>query len=111
MKATIHHTAITVQDYNWYVSFFQNCFEMTIERTAGEAPHRRLWFSEGIQINEEPDAPAACDPAAIDHVSLQVEDAIAGAEQAISMGCSSLPNGAHWFALPNGVKMELKPNR
>ena len=107
MRARIHHVALNVVDMEWYISFFQNVFEMRIQRTDGESPKRRVWFHEGVQLNEcreEPDCGAA-----YDHFSLGVDDIPGAVKQALEAGCSPLPNGEHWLKLPNGVRLELKP--
>ena len=85
---------------------------MTAERTAGDAPHRQLWFAEGIQLNETPEEVSAL-PAgnACDHISLGVDIPEAeAAARAVEAGCRPVPGKpAHWFALPDGVLIELKP--
>ena len=112
MKAGIHHAALLTENYQWYTDFFQEVFHMTIARTAGEAPNRQLWFKEGIQINELAQGsevfPENC---ACDHISLGVDmDPVAAANLAIQYGCRKAEGkGDHWFVLPNGVMMELKP--
>lgn len=111
MKTKIHHASLLTENYQWYVDFFREVFNMTISRTRGESPHRQLWFSEGIQINELPQGsevfPANC---ACDHISLGVDiDPVAAADLAIRHGCRKAEGkGDHWFVLPNGVMMELK---
>ena len=107
MRAQIHHVALNTSDMDWYVSFFQNVFGMTVQRTAGEQPKRRLWFREGVQLNECASAVNCGD--AVDHFSLGVEDIPAAVEAAVKAGCTALPDGPHWIALPNGVRLELKP--
>ena len=107
MKARIHHVALNISDMDWYVAFFENVFGMTVQRTAGEKPKRRLWFGEGVQLNEC-ESDLTCGNAC-DHFSLAVEDVPAAVKQAIEAGCAALPDGAHWVALPNGVRLELKP--
>ena len=109
MKSRIHHAALNVADLDWYRAFFEQVFDMTIERVAGEPPSRKIWFLEGIQLDET--AEAADVGNIVGHVSIGVEDIPGTVERAVGMGCTRLPNGAHWFALPNGVKMELKPLR
>ena len=113
MKTRIHHAAIRTSDLEWYVDFFQQVFGMTIERTRGEKPNRQVWLYEGIQLvetQEVEDLPAA---GLCDHISLGVDlDPETVAKTAIDHGCSPIEGkGAHWFALPNGVPMELKPYR
>ncbi len=107
MKGILGHTAISVKEFDWYVDFFKNCFDMEVTRTKGEAPSRMLWFAEGIQVNEAAEAEEVGN--AIDHICLKVANVPAAVEDAVALGCSRLPDGAHWFALPNGIRMELKP--
>ena len=113
MISRIHHVAIAVQDFEWYVSFFTDVFNMTVERTAGEVPKRQLWFAQGVQIVESADDRPVNGPAACDHISIGVDnDPEEAASLAIAHGCSKVDGkGAHWFALPNGVLMEMKPLR
>ena len=109
MKTRIHHTCINADPFDWYVDFFRTVFGMEIERTRGEAPARQVWFSEGIQLDE---VPGAADPGGIySHISIGVDDIPGTARRAIDFGCAPLAKGSHWFALPNGVQMELKPYR
>ena len=111
MVSRIHHAAIAVVDFDWYVKFFTDVFHMTVVRTAGEKPVRQLWFDEGIQIVECPvDRPADV-PQACDHISIGVDvDPVEAARLAIRHGCMAVEGkGEHWFALPNGVRIELKP--
>lgn len=104
-KSALHHVAISVQNFEWYVDFFEKVFEMTVRKTAGEAPKRQLWFHQGIQVNEVTAETQTGET--IDHISLAVEDIPATVQEAISMGCQPCAKGVHWFVMPNGVKMEL----
>lgn len=109
MACRIHHAALSVSDFDWHVAFFTQVFGMEAERADGEAPKRRIWFRQGIQLNEKPGDKILGD--AYDHISIGVEDVPATVAAACAMGCTPLPNGAHWFALPSGVRVELKPYR
>lgn len=107
MKSRIHHTALNVTAFDWYVDFFQKVFGMTVERAVGKAPERKIWFCEGIQLIE---SKSASDCGSVyDHLSLAVDDIPGAVGMAVNFGCSTLPKGAHWFKLPNGVEVELKP--
>ncbi len=53
MYAKIDHVAIKVNNLEESVQFFEEVFGMEIEKTAGEKPVRKVWFKEGIQLNEE----------------------------------------------------------
>ncbi len=106
MKSQIHHAALNVSAFDWYTAFFQTVFGMTVQKTSGERPARKVWFHEGIQLNERTDA-IGCGTIC-DHISLAVENIPEAVDAAINAGCDPLPEGAHWFALPNGVRLELK---
>ncbi len=105
MKSQLHHAALNVQDIKWYTAFFQEVFGMEIRKTAGAAPAQKIWFVEGIQLNECRETPVV--GGAYDHISIAVPDVAGTVDAALKAGCTPLPNGAHWFALPNGVKVEL----
>ena len=113
MRSAIHHVCIAVRDFDWYVDFFTNVFEMTVEKTRGEKPSRILWFAQGIQINETSEDLHMKQPAVCDHISIGVDmDPEEAAGIAIAHGCRAVEGkGAHWFALPNDVLIELKPLR
>lgn len=108
VKGELHHACIAVKEFDKYVELFEELFNMTVNRTQGEAPKRKLWFNENIQINElENDE---VNGTSIDHIAIGVDDVKATVCDAFEHGCTPLPNGAHWIALPNGVKLELIPN-
>ncbi len=108
VKGELHHACITVKEFDKYVELFEELFNMTVNRTQGEAPKRKLWFNENVQINElENDE---VNGTSIDHIAIGVDDVKATVCDALEHGCTPLPNGAHWIALPNGVKLELIPN-
>ena len=48
MKSQIHHAALNVSAFDWYTAFFQTVFGMTVQKTSGERPARKVWFHEGI---------------------------------------------------------------
>ena len=118
MKTKIHHAAVNVCELDWYAGFFQDVFGMTVERTAGEAPSRQIWFREGIQLIEKAEGGKAGGQTVLahegcDHISLGVdEDPVCMAKRAVDRGGKPVEGkGEHWFSLPNGVQIELKPYR
>ena len=72
MLSQIHHAALNATEFDWYMKFFQNAFGMTIQKTAGEKPSRKVWFHEGIQLIECETAPVC--GSVCDHLALAVED-------------------------------------
>lgn len=105
MKSQLHHVAMNVCDLKWYTTFFQDVFGMEIRKTSGSAPNQKIWFSAGIQLNECRDAADVGN--AYDHISISVADVSETVRAALRAGCTQLPDGAHWFALPNGIRIEL----
>ena len=105
MKSQLHHVALNVQDIKWYTAFFEEIFGMKVRKTSGSTSTQKVWFFEGIQLNECPNKPAMGEM--YDHISLAVPNIAETVEAALKAGCTPLPNGEHWFALPNGVRVEL----
>ena len=105
MRSHIHHAALKVADLDWYTKFFQDVFGMTYQKSSGERPARKLWFNEGIQLIEV-DAESS-HTGHFDHIAIAVDDIPGIVEASINMGCSRLPDGENWIALPNGARLEL----
>lgn len=107
-QTNLHHVCLAVKEYDRYVSLFENVFGMTERKSLGEAPNRKIWLHQGIQINElSEDTQVSF---TVDHIAIAVDDVKAVVADALDNGCTPLPNGAHWVALPNGVKLELMAN-
>lgn len=106
MKSQLHHVALNVQDIKWYTAFFQETFGMEIRKVAGTSPDQKVWFVEGIQLIECQERPVI--GGVYNHISLAVPDITETVSAALKAGCMPLPNGDHWFALPNGTMVELK---
>lgn len=106
----LHHVSIMVDDLDWYVNFFGNVYGMTVIRTKGEAPKRNVWFAEGVQLRETTELPK--DIGLYDHLSFAAEDIPTVVATALAQGCTAVEGkGAHWFRLPNGALVEMKPPR
>lgn len=103
MKNSIHHVAISTNNYDSYVSLFTEVFEMTARKSDGEAPARRIWFHEGIQINE---AASASEPGKlVDHIAIGTDCMDEVIARAIAHGCTQIKS--NWIQLPDGLKIEL----
>lgn len=99
----LHHVAIAVAEFDKYVELFLN-LGMQIQRTTGEAPNRQIWFAEGIQLKEQLGSETGdC----VDHIALGTGDKAAVISTALQNDCSLIKDGKKWFALPNGIAMEL----
>ena len=105
MAGQVHHVAVNSANYEETVCFFEEVFQMEISRTAGEAPARKLWFRQGIQVNEVP----AGNPVSgrYDHIGILVQDKAEVLEKAFALGCTAVPGKPHWFTTPDGIVIEL----
>lgn len=104
----LHHVSIMVDDYEWYVSLFRDVFGMTVQRENGESPKRNLWFEEGIQLRECETLPTA--NGVYDHFAFGSDDIPGTVAKAVAAGCQPMDK-PHWFRLPNGAGVELKPKK
>ena len=109
MIAMIHHVALNVKDYDWYVRFFEEVFEMTVERQKGEAPKRQVWFNEGIQLNEVEDMGEM--GSMYSHIGIASDDWDTVIERAVARGCTQYADKKHWFDMPDGFAIERKKPR
>lgn len=111
MRIMLHHTSISVTDFEWHIQFFKEVFHMHEYRVKGEAPNRSIWFSEGIQLDELPDGQddemRASFPA---HIAFQTDDLEVILSRAYELGCKQYKDKHHWFVMPNGLKVEIKEN-
>ena len=104
--AKIDHAAIRTASYEDAQKFFEDVFEMHMWREIGEKPGRKCWYKEGIQLCEVEELDAASENG-YDHISIAVDS-----EAEIMENIKAYPVKAindHWFSLPNGTKIELKP--
>ena len=106
MKGKLHHAAVNSAHFEETVKFFETLFEMEVSSTRGEAPHRKLWFREGIQVNEVPQVAAGGN--VFDHIGIQVPDREKAISKALALGCSPVEGkGAHWLLAPGDIVLEL----
>jgi catechol 2,3-dioxygenase-like lactoylglutathione lyase family enzyme len=106
MYAKIDHVAIKVNNLEESVQFFEEVFGMEIEKTAGEKPVRKVWFKEGIQLNEE--AVKITAGGVMDHIGIYTDNEDIILEKSRKYGCRNLPNGENWIQTPAGLIIELK---
>ncbi len=105
MAGQVHHVAVHSASFEETVRFFEEVFEMEVSRTAGEKPARKLWFRQGIQVNEV----SGGDPASglYDHIGIQVTSKAETLEKAAAFGCNMLREKPGWFVTPEGYVIEL----
>lgn len=104
--ARIDHAAIRTKLYEEAQHFFEDVFEMHMWREIGEKPGRKCWYKEGIQFCEVEELDAASENG-YDHISIAVDSEAEIMEKIKAYPVKAIND--HWFSLPNGTKIELKP--
>ena len=103
--AKIDHAAIRTESYEEAQKFFEDIFEMHMWREIGEKPERKCWYKEGIQLCET-ETIEKKNENGYDHISIAV-DRVEEVMERVKTYPVEIIND-HWFALPNGTKIELK---
>lgn len=109
MSSQIHHIALCTDKIDWYIHFFQTVFIMSVCKSSGETPGRKIWFTGGIQLNEYNGCTFPGN--LFDHISLEADDIQDCKGKALDMGCSSLSASDNWIQTPDGIKIELLQRR
>ena len=104
--ARIDHAAIRTKSYEEAQRFFEDVFEMHMWREIGEKAGRKCWYKEGIQLCEVEELDAASENG-YDHISIAVDSEAEIMEKIKAYPVKAIND--HWFSLPNGTKIELKP--
>ena len=106
MAGKLHHMAVNAANFEATVKFFQELFDMEVLKTNGGAPNRKLWFKQGIQVNEVTEV--VPDGNVYDHIGIWVDDRERTLAKAHAMGCKAMGGKpAHWFLTPEGIVIEL----
>ena len=103
--AKIDHAAIRTESYEEVQKFFEDIFDMHMWREIGEKPGRKCWYKEGIQLCETEKLEKKNENG-YDHISIAV-DRVEEVMERVKAYPVEIIND-HWFALPNGTKIELK---
>ena len=105
--AKIDHAAIRTESYEEAQKFFEDIFDMHMWREIGEKPGRKCWYKEGIQLCETETIEKKNENGnGYDHISIAV-DRVEEVMERVKTYPVEIIND-HWFALPNGTKIELK---
>ena len=104
--AYLEHVAIRVQDIHWHIRFFRDVLGMTVRRVKGsaEAPEQ-VWTIGGIQLVADPGFKGP--EGRLGHLGVMAEDVEAVLTEAANWGVQQLPQGRNWFALPDGLRIEV----
>ena len=106
MAGKLHHMAVNTANFETTVRFFEELFDMEVLKTNGEAPNRKLWFKQGIQVNEAGQMIPGGN--VYDHIGIWVDDRQQTLAKAHAMGCMPIDGKpAHWFLTPDNIVIEL----
>ena len=105
MGVQLDHVAINSSNVEETVRFFSDVFCMSVSRETGVKPHRRIWFHQGIQINETTEL--SLGNTLYHHIALRVSDKERVVEAAKSYGCSLVDGKSDWLLTGDGIVIEL----
>lgn len=105
--AYVEHVAVRVKDLQWHIHFFEQVFGMSIRKKSqpGDAL-TQVWLHGGIQLLYAPDFDSAAH-GQLAHLGIMVNDMEKTLEKAYALGVKQLPQGKNWFALPEGICIEI----
>lgn len=105
-KSYVEHTAIRVKDIQWHICFFHEVLGMPVKEIKGPADNpQQAWTTGGIQLISEPSYEGG--EGRIGHLGIMTDDLEAALQEAYSRGVVQQPQGRNWFALPDGLVIEL----
>ena len=105
-RSYLEHTAVHVKDIQWHIRFFGEALGMPIRSIDGPADHpKQVWTLGGLQLVSDPNFEGP--EGRIAHLGIMTEDLEASLEEVYKWGVTQMPQGRHWFALPDGLSIEL----
>jgi len=79
---------------------------MPVRRVDGPADHpKQVWTVGGLQLVSDPNFEGP--KGQIAHLGIMTEDMEAALEEVYKWNVTQMPKGRHWFALPDGLTIEL----
>jgi hypothetical protein len=105
-KSYLEHTAIRVKDIQWHIRFFGEVLGMSVRSVDGpEDQPKQVWTIGGLQLVSDPgfEGPEG----RIAHLGIMTEDLEASLEEVYKWNVNQMPQGRNWFALPDGLSIEL----
>jgi hypothetical protein len=106
-KSYLEHTAVRVKDIHWHIRFFKEALGMPIRNVQGAADDPvQLWLIGGVQLvsDKKFEGPEG----RMVHLGIMTEDLEAALNEVYKFeGVTQMPNGRNWFALPDGLAVEL----
>ncbi len=105
-KSYLEHAAIRVKDIQWHIRFFGEALGMSIRSVDGPEDHpKQVWTQGGLQLVSDPgfEGPEG----RFAHLGIMTEDLEASIEEVYKWNVTQMPQGRNWFALPDGLVIEL----
>jgi catechol 2,3-dioxygenase-like lactoylglutathione lyase family enzyme len=106
INAYVEHVALRVKDIQWHIDFFSDVLGMQVSRQTAVGEPLQIWLQGGIQLIECADTEYVS-RGQLGHLGIVVDNLDDALERAYSWGVTALPKGRNWFALPEGVWVEL----
>ncbi len=106
-KSYLEHTAVRVKDIQWHIRFFREALGMPIRNVQGsEDDPAQVWTVGGVQLVSDKNFEGP--EGRMVHLGIMTEDLEAALKEVYSFeGVTELPQGHNWFALPDGLQVEL----
>jgi len=105
-KTYLEHIAIRVKDIQWHIRFFEKALGMSVRSVEGPEDHpKQVWLLGGIQLVSDPGFEGPEGRSA--HLGIMTEDLEASIEAVNQWAVTQMPQGRNWFALPDGLAIEL----
>jgi catechol 2,3-dioxygenase-like lactoylglutathione lyase family enzyme len=105
-RSYLEHLAIRVKDIQWHIRFFKEALGMSLRNVEGPADDpKQVWTTGGLQLVSDPhfEGPEG----RVAHLGIMVEDLEAAIEEVGKWHPTQMPQGRNWFALPDGLVIEL----
>jgi len=105
-RSYLEHVAIRVKDIQWHIRFFKEALGMTLRSVDGpEDGPKQVWTIGGLQLVSDPGFKGP--EGRIAHLGIMTEDLEGALDEVYKWGVTQMPQGRHWFALPDGLTIEL----
>ena len=105
-RSYLEHIAIRVKDIQWHIRFFREALGMTLRSVEGSTDQpKQVWTIGGLQLVSDPNFEGP--EGRVAHLGIMTEDVGAALEEVYKWNVTQMPQGRHWFALPDGLVIEL----
>jgi catechol 2,3-dioxygenase-like lactoylglutathione lyase family enzyme len=105
-RSYVEHAAVRVKDIEWHVRFFREALGMDVRAVDGDpAAPKQVWTVGGVQLIA--DGAFEGPEGRLGHLGIMTEDLDAAIVSVERWDVRSLPQGRGWYALPDGLCIEL----